>query len=76
LAELMTAAAAFRNVSVTELEERWKSARVPVGTPDRVAEALAAFADVGVAKYYLQWFDLPNRDGIMEQVELAAGLKL
>ena len=76
LAQLMTAAAAFRNVSVTELEDRWKSAQVPVGTPDRVAEALAAFSAVGVEKYYFQWFDLPDRDGIVEQVELAAGLKL
>ena len=76
LAELMTAAAAFRKISVAELEDRWKSARVPLGTPDRAAESLAAFAAIGVAKYYFQWFDLPNRHGMVEQVELAADLKL
>jgi alkanesulfonate monooxygenase SsuD/methylene tetrahydromethanopterin reductase-like flavin-dependent oxidoreductase (luciferase family) len=74
LSELMTAAAAFRNISVTELEDRWKSARIPLGTPDRAGEALAAFSEVGVDKYYFQWFDLPNRDGMVEQVELTAAL--
>ena len=76
LSELMKAAAGFRNISVAELEDRWKSARVPVGTPNRAAESLAAFAAIGVEKYYFQWFDLPNRHGIAEQVELAAGLNL
>jgi alkanesulfonate monooxygenase SsuD/methylene tetrahydromethanopterin reductase-like flavin-dependent oxidoreductase (luciferase family) len=76
LSELMTAAAAVRNVSVTELEERWNSARVPRGTPERAADAMAAFSSVGVDKYYFQWFDLPDRAGVAEQVELAARLKL
>lgn len=76
LSELMKRAAAFRNITVGELEERWNTARTPFGTPDRVLERFAALAGVGVTKYYLQWFDLPDRAAIEEQVELAAGLKL
>lgn len=76
LSELMNKAAAFRNISVGELEDRWNATGVPRGTADRATEAFAAFAAVGVTKYYLQWFDLPDRTAIAEQVELAAGLKL
>jgi alkanesulfonate monooxygenase SsuD/methylene tetrahydromethanopterin reductase-like flavin-dependent oxidoreductase (luciferase family) len=76
LTELMNRAAAFRNVSVGELEERWTAARIPRGTAGRAEEAFAAFSAVGVSKYYLQWFDLPDRAAVEEQVELAAGLKL
>lgn len=75
LAELMRDAAAFRNISVSELEERWNTAGVPRGTPERAAEAFAAFSAVGVTKYYLQWFDLPDRSGIAQQVELATKVK-
>ena len=76
LSELMNKAAAFRNISVGELEERWSAARIPRGTRERAEEAFAAFSAVGVSKYYLQWFDLPDRVAVEEQVELAAGLKL
>ncbi|MGH8928556.1 MAG: LLM class flavin-dependent oxidoreductase [Acidimicrobiia bacterium] len=72
LSQLMEKAAALRNIMVSELDERWTKAGVPRGTPDQFAEALAAFAAVGVAKYYLQWLDLSDREGIAEQVELAA----
>jgi alkanesulfonate monooxygenase SsuD/methylene tetrahydromethanopterin reductase-like flavin-dependent oxidoreductase (luciferase family) len=75
LAELMSDAAAFRNISVSELEERWNSAGVPRGTPERAAEAFAPFSAIGVTKYYLQWFDLPNRSAIAEQIELATKVK-
>lgn len=76
LAELMKNAAAFRNISVSELEERWNVSGVPIGTRERATEAFAAFSAVGVTKYYLQWFDLPDRAAIAEQVELAGELKL
>ena len=68
--------ARFRKVPVKELEERLDAEGVPHGTPDRAAEAFAAYAAAGVSKYYLQWLDLGDRAGIAEQVELAAGLKL
>jgi len=76
LAELMGDAAALRNISVSELEERWNAAGVPRGTPERAAEAFAALSAVGVTKYYLQWWDLPNRAGIAEQVELATKVRV
>ena len=76
LSELLHKAATFRNVSVSEIEERWNNARIPYGTPERFSEGLSALAAVGVAKYYFQWVDLPDRAGVEEQVGLAAGLKL
>jgi alkanesulfonate monooxygenase SsuD/methylene tetrahydromethanopterin reductase-like flavin-dependent oxidoreductase (luciferase family) len=76
LDEMMTAAAAFRNIGVTELEERWNASGVPRGTPDQAAEYFAELAAVGVSKYYLQWIDLPDRAGVTEQVELAAQVRL
>lgn len=76
LTELMSRAAAFRNITVKELEERWDASLVPYGTADKVLERFAGLAAVGVTKYYLQWFDLPDRAAVEEQVELAAGLNL
>ena len=76
LSELLNRAAVFRNITVSEIEDRWITARVPYGTPDKVLDAFAGYAAVGVTKYYLQWFNLPDRAGIAEQVELAADLKL
>ncbi len=75
LSELFDKAAAFRNITVSELEERWATARIPYGRPEKVLDAFAAYAAVGVTKYYLQWFDLPDRAAVEEQVGLAAGLK-
>ena len=75
-AELLENAHRFRKVPVKELEERLDAEGVPHGAPDRAAEAFAAYAAVGVSKYYLQWLELGDRAGIAEQVELAAGLKL
>ena len=76
LSELLNRAAAFRNITVEDLEERWNTSLMPYGTVDKVLERFAGLADVGVTKYYLQWFDLPDRAAVEEQVQLAAGLKL
>ena len=76
LSDLIRKAAAVRGDKFVELEERWTKDWVPRGTPDEAAEALAAFSAVGVKKFYFQWFDLTNREGIVEQVELGARLKL
>ena len=74
LSELMAKAAAFRNISVAELEDRWNTARVPLGSHARAAEALEAFAAVGVDKYYFQWLHLPDRAAVAEQAALAGEL--
>ena len=64
--ELMTGAASFRNVTVEALTERWRTAGIPMGTPEEAAPAFAAYEQVGVSKYYLQWLDLTDHRGIDE----------
>ncbi len=49
-----------RNMDVAELEDRWRKAFVPVGTPEQVAETLAAYAAVGVSRYYVQFVGVPG----------------
>lgn len=71
LDELLEAAADFRGIGVSELLERWHRSGVPMGSPDDVREQFAAFAEVGVGKYHLQWLHLTDRDGLAEQVDLA-----
>ncbi|MGQ0849876.1 MAG: LLM class flavin-dependent oxidoreductase [Actinomycetota bacterium] len=74
IGELMTEAAEFRRVSVAELEARWQRSGVPFGSPDQVAQVLAAYADVGIDRYYMQWFNLTDRRGIAELAALAGEL--
>ena len=65
-ANMMAGAARFRNVTVEALTERWSKAGIPMGTPDQVSPAFAAFEQAGVEKYYLQWLDLTDHRGIDE----------
>jgi alkanesulfonate monooxygenase SsuD/methylene tetrahydromethanopterin reductase-like flavin-dependent oxidoreductase (luciferase family) len=74
LGELLAEAAAFRRIGVPELAERWEKARVPMGSSERATESLAAFEAMGITKYYLQWFQLTDREGIAEQADLAGRL--
>ncbi len=53
-----------RDVSPAEYEERLRSAGVPVGPPDRLAETIEGLESVGVSKLYLQWIDLGDRSGL------------
>jgi hypothetical protein len=62
----MTEAASFRNVTVDDLTERWRTAGIPMGTPEQSAPAFAAYEQAGVSKYYLQWLDLTDHRGIDE----------
>lgn len=64
------AAAARRGISGEELEKRWADAGYIVGTPDRIAETLAALEEVGVERIYLQWLDLSDLDGMKEMVDV------
>jgi alkanesulfonate monooxygenase SsuD/methylene tetrahydromethanopterin reductase-like flavin-dependent oxidoreductase (luciferase family) len=57
-------AAAARDTEPKELLDRWKTAGLPVGPPDQVAETMADLERVGVTRYYLQWLDLDDRDGL------------
>lgn len=58
------AAAAERDVEPDALLERWTNAGIPAGAPEQVAEKLAALERIGVNRYYLQWLDLDDRDGL------------
>ncbi len=63
-ADLMAGAARLRNVTVEALTERWQSAGIPMGTPEQAAPAFAAYQQAGVSKYYLQWLDLTDHQGM------------
>jgi alkanesulfonate monooxygenase SsuD/methylene tetrahydromethanopterin reductase-like flavin-dependent oxidoreductase (luciferase family) len=42
------------------IEERWKAAGLPVGTPEEVRETIASLERVGVEKLYVQHLDLTD----------------
>jgi alkanesulfonate monooxygenase SsuD/methylene tetrahydromethanopterin reductase-like flavin-dependent oxidoreductase (luciferase family) len=56
--------AAARDTEPSVLLDKWKKAGIPVGPPDEVAETLAAYERVGINRYYLQWLDLSDREGL------------
>ena len=62
-------AAAARDITSDELERRLLERGVPVGTPDRAAEAVAALEEVGVTKWYVQWLDPGDVDGFASTIE-------
>jgi alkanesulfonate monooxygenase SsuD/methylene tetrahydromethanopterin reductase-like flavin-dependent oxidoreductase (luciferase family) len=68
--ERLSRAAAEREVEPDALLERWTDAGVPVGPPDRVKATLAALARVGVNRYYVQWIDLDDRQGLVDTVSI------
>ncbi len=65
--------AAARDMSPHDLERRYRDRGIPVGTPDRVAESVAAFEDAGVERIYVQWLDLDDLDGMKETVSIVRG---
>lgn len=66
-------AAAARDTSPEELEEKWVADGIPVGTTDRAAEAVAALEEVGVQRIYVQWLDLDDLDGMKETLTVIRG---
>lgn len=56
--------AAARDLSPTEYESRLVEGGIPVGPPERLAEAIEALEEVGVTKFYLQWLDLDDPEGL------------
>lgn len=73
--ELGANAAAFRNITVDELLERWTNSGIPMGTPEQARPSFAHLEAVGVQKYYLQWLDLSDHRGIEELVSLAGSIQ-
>jgi alkanesulfonate monooxygenase SsuD/methylene tetrahydromethanopterin reductase-like flavin-dependent oxidoreductase (luciferase family) len=66
-------AASERNVSPDDLERRFVDNGVPVGTPDRVAETVAALEEAGVERLYVQWLDLDDLDAMKDTVSVVRG---
>lgn len=60
----LSRAAAERDTDPDRLLERWTEGGIPVGPPAAISETMAAFERVGVSRYYLQWIDLDDRDGL------------
>lgn len=65
--------ASERGVSGEELEQTYADRGWLVGTPDRVAEAVAALEDAGVERLYVQWLDLDDQDTMKDTVEIVRG---
>lgn len=66
-------AAARRDVSTEDLEKRYRDNGYLLGTPDRVAETVAALEEAGVQRIYVQWLDLDDLDGMRETVTIVRG---
>ena len=64
--ERLGRAAARRGVSPEDLEKRYVDNGLLVGTPDRVAETVAALSEAGVQRIYVQWLDLDDLGGMRE----------
>lgn len=65
--------AAQRDLSPDDYEQRLVDNGVPVGTPERVAESVAALEEAGVQRIYVQWLDLDDLDGMRETVSIVRG---
>lgn len=57
-------AAARRGRTVGEMEDALARSGVLHGTSHQAAEMLAALGEAGVERYYLQWLDLADYDGL------------
>jgi alkanesulfonate monooxygenase SsuD/methylene tetrahydromethanopterin reductase-like flavin-dependent oxidoreductase (luciferase family) len=70
LTGLLEQAASRRNISAEEIRQRWDASGVIYGKPGQVAERMAGFEEAGVERFYLQWLDLADYDGLARMVEL------
>jgi alkanesulfonate monooxygenase SsuD/methylene tetrahydromethanopterin reductase-like flavin-dependent oxidoreductase (luciferase family) len=70
MAGLLEQAAGRRNITSDEMRQRWDASGVIYGTPTSVAERMAELEEAGVERFYLQWLDLTDYDGLARMVEL------
>jgi alkanesulfonate monooxygenase len=68
--ERLAASAARRGITPKELEDRYAANGFPVGTPDRVAETVAALGEAGVERIYVQWLNLGDLDTMKDTVDI------
>lgn len=66
-------AAARRDMEPGALEARYRELGIPVGTPSQAAETIAALEEAGVERYYVQWLDLADFEGMTETVDVLRG---
>ncbi len=66
-------AAAKRGMTPEELEERYRSLGLIVGTPAEVSETIAALEEAGVERLYIQWLDLSDLDTMKDTVSIVRG---
>jgi alkanesulfonate monooxygenase len=71
--ERLASAAGARDMSPGDLEKRYVDNGIPVGTPDRVAETVAALEEAGVQRWYVQWLDLDDLDTMKDTVSIVRG---
>ena len=57
----LAAAAAERDRTPDDLEERWANAGIPVGPPERAQEVLEGLEAIGVKKMYVQHLNLSDQ---------------
>jgi alkanesulfonate monooxygenase SsuD/methylene tetrahydromethanopterin reductase-like flavin-dependent oxidoreductase (luciferase family) len=69
----LEAAAARRDISPEEIEQRYVDAGIPVGTPARAAETIAALDEAGVERWYVQWLEPEDPDGFATTIEALRG---
>lgn len=71
--ERLEKAASRRNVAAEDFEKRFVDNGYIVGTPDRVADSVAALEDAGVERIYVQWLDLDDLNGMRDTVTIVRG---
>ena len=71
--ENLAAAARARSVEPTELEQRFTTAGLPIGPPDRARETMEAWRNAGVDRFYLRHMELDDLGLIAEKLEVLGG---
>jgi alkanesulfonate monooxygenase SsuD/methylene tetrahydromethanopterin reductase-like flavin-dependent oxidoreductase (luciferase family) len=71
--ERLAKAAQRRETDPDALEGRYAELGMPVGTPARAAETIAALEEAGADRYYVQWLDLDDLEGMAETVDVLRG---
>lgn len=66
-------AASTRRMTPEELEDRYVTNGLPVGTFSRAAETVKALEEAGVERMYVQWLDLDDLDSMKETVSVLRG---
>ncbi len=66
-------AAKTRGADPDELEKRWQQAGIVTGSREKAREQMAALEDAGVERYYVQWIDLDDLDGMKRTFEVLLG---